>query len=78
MADCDRTFPLPNGCTLYVKNNLAGGRIYYSDEIGGGAPVWDTCLVDQSTLIAAINAENTILTEEKHGKRKEESSSKDV
>lgn len=45
---------LPNGCRLYRKKNEAGGHTYFSDEVGGGVVVWDTCLVDQSTLFAAI------------------------
>jgi hypothetical protein len=50
---------LPNGCHLYYKDNEAGGRTYWSDEIGGGVMVWDTCLVDQDTLLAAIVQEGT-------------------
>ena len=51
--------PLPNGCTLYRKPNRVGGHRYFSDEIGGGVDVWDTCLVAESTLLAAILAEQT-------------------
>lgn len=57
---------LPNGCTLYWKNNEVDGRTYHSDEIGGGVFVWDTCLVDSSTLIAAMNKENELRFEERH------------
>ncbi len=39
---------LPNGCSLYVEDNEAGGRIYYSDEIGSGILVWDTALEQES------------------------------
>ena len=49
--------PLPNGCTLFWEPNGAGGRRYSSDEIGGGTIVWDTCLVEKSTLLAAMNIE---------------------
>ena len=49
--------PLPNGNTLLWKPNEAGGRTYYSTEIGGGVMVWDTCLVEESTLQAALNVE---------------------
>lgn len=45
---------LLNGCTLYRENNGVGGHRYWSDEIGGGVCLWDTCLVDISTLLAAI------------------------
>ena len=49
---------LPNGCTLYRKLNEAGGYTYYSDEIGGEVVVWDTCLVNESTLISALAEEH--------------------
>lgn len=45
---------LPNGCTLYSRPNGVGGTVYYSDEVGGGVLVWDTSLVDDFTLLAAI------------------------
>ena len=51
---------LPNGCSLYFKYNEAGGRTYYSDEVGGGVHIWDTSLVDMSTLLAAITEDITI------------------
>lgn len=57
---------LPNGCALYWKPNGAGGRIYYSDEVGGGAFVWDTCLIDLHTLLAAIVQEQTLYMKELH------------
>ena len=45
---------LPNGCHLFRKPNEAGGYTYYSDEVGGGVMVWDTCLVGEETLLSAI------------------------
>lgn len=66
--------PLPNGNTLFWKLNEAGGRTYYSDEIGGGVVVWDTCLVDHSTLLAAITTELGLLTQERHQKEATEHS----
>lgn len=45
---------LPSGYTLFVKDNEAGGRTYYSDEVGCGVIVWDTVLVNEDTLLAAI------------------------
>ena len=54
MAEMKECGFLPNGCMLYKKENEAGGYTYYSDEVGGGVFVWDTCLVDQSTLLAAL------------------------
>lgn len=44
---------LPNGCRLYWRSTEQG-REYFSDEVGGGVGVWQTALVDQSTLLAAI------------------------
>lgn len=49
---------LPNGANLSRKPNDAGGYTYYSDEIGGGVVVWDTCLVSESTLLTAISCEH--------------------
>jgi len=55
---------LPNGCSLYWEDNTVGGRTYYSDEVGGGVIVWDTALVDISTLLAAITNEMKLQKEE--------------
>lgn len=60
-AVCDKTVDLgalPNGAHLFRKPNGAGGYTYYSDEIGGGVTVWDTCLVAESTLLAAMACEH--------------------
>ena len=66
---------LTNGCHLYWKPNEVGGRTYYSDEIGPGVEVWDTALVDASTLITAIDVENKLryferisIEQRRHGK----------
>jgi hypothetical protein len=48
---------LPNGFTLYREKNEAGGHRYWSDEVGGGVCVWDTCLTDESTLLASLTEE---------------------
>lgn len=63
---------LPNGCTLYREPNEVGGHRYWSDEVGGGVVVWDTCLVGQDTLLAAIVEEQRRMTEERHGKVEEQ------
>lgn len=57
--------PLPNGCSLYYKKNSVGGRTYWSDEIGGGVVVWDTCLVDESTILSAIVHEQMLSRHER-------------
>lgn len=62
MAKAYRLGLLPNGCSLFMKENEVGGRVYYSDEVGGGVGIWDTALVDKSTLLAAIVEEEKINT----------------
>lgn len=62
---------LPNGCTLYWKDNGVGGRTYTSDEVGGGVIVWDTCCVSDSTLLAAMAQEARLSYQEKVTKKKE-------
>lgn len=59
---------LPNGCMLFVQDNGVGGRTYTSDEIGGGVMVWDTALVDASSLLAAMTEESRICAREAHAK----------
>lgn len=61
---------LPNGCALFWHDNSVGGRVYASDEIGGGVVIWDTSLVDQATLLAAITQENTLRRKEIIAERK--------
>lgn len=52
------TYHMPNGLWLYVyKNHQTGGRIYLSDEIGGGVFVWETALVSPQTLGYALRCE---------------------
>lgn len=60
LAELYEGCPLPNGCWLYVSDDPVGGREYASDEVGGGAPVWNTSTIDQSTLLAAITHESRI------------------
>lgn len=55
---------LPNGATLYRETNGAGGHRYWSDEVGGGVCLWDTCLVDEHTLLAAIVEERRRVRDE--------------
>ncbi len=60
---------LPNSCHLYWDDNGIGGRKYLSDEIGGGVEVWDTCLVQDSTLLAALTQEAELYCLEQFLKR---------
>lgn len=48
---------LPNGTHLFRKRNSAGGWTYYSDECGCMSAIWDTCIANESTLLAAILCE---------------------
>jgi hypothetical protein len=48
----------PNGSHLFRKPNGVGGYVYISDEIGGGVVVWDTALVSEATLLAALVSEH--------------------
>jgi len=45
------------GHSIYRAKNEVGGDRYWSDEVGGGVIVWDTCLVDLETLEAVIALE---------------------
>lgn len=71
---------LPNGCTLYWKlHESVNCREYYSDEIGGGVTVWNTALVQSSTLLAAIVQEERLATlEREHARRKVKTSKPDA
>ena len=62
---------LPNGYSLYWKNNGVGGRTYYSDEISG-VMVWDTTTVDKTTLLEAILQEERLERKEAMKKYKKE------
>jgi hypothetical protein len=57
---------LPNGCALYWKPCEVGGREYYSDEIPCGVNVWNTALINEDTLLAAILQEKHIQANERY------------
>lgn len=58
---------LPNGSWLYWRVEPAtNARYYFSDEIGGGVRVWDTALVDDGTLLAALTNEARLKVGEYH------------
>lgn len=51
---------LPSGGKLYVKETeVKGLRLYYTDEVGGGAMIWST-MIDPYTLLAAISYEENL------------------
>lgn len=45
------------GSRLYVETNGVGGHRYWSDDIGGGVMIWDTCLGSIEMLELAIRHE---------------------
>ncbi|WP_371346040.1 hypothetical protein [Ancylobacter sp. IITR112] len=54
----------PSGYTIYRQPNGVGGHSYWSDEIGGGVHVWDTCLVGDETLRACLEIEASRIASE--------------
>lgn len=48
---------LHDGYELFVQDNGAGGRSYYSNEIDGGVLIYDTCLHDRAVIIMAMAEE---------------------
>lgn len=60
---------LPNGHELFVETNEVGANRYWSGEVPPGTFVWDTALVDKSTLLAAIVEEQRAETEARHERR---------
>lgn len=69
------TCSLPNGCTLYWRKDDLGGRMYWSDEIGGGVKIWDVSFIGMDTLLAAVTKEfdlqyrEAVLREEENAKQ---------
>lgn len=51
MIELGRT---PRGYTIFVEKNELNANRYWSDEIGGGVMVWDTCLVSEESLEFAL------------------------
>ena len=47
------------GNSIYREPNKAGGHRYWSDSIGGGVLIWDTCLATIEELMTAIEYEKT-------------------
>ena len=45
---------LPNGFGLFVKDDTVGGRIYFTDENSVEAIVWETSIISESTILAAL------------------------
>jgi hypothetical protein len=53
-----------NGYTIYREENEAGGHRYWSDSIGGGVVIWDTCLSSIEELELVIRLEKERLKTE--------------
>jgi putative component of toxin-antitoxin plasmid stabilization module len=47
-------------CELHA---VVGGHRYWSDEVGGGVVVWDTCLVSDEMVRLALDAEKASLAQ---------------
>lgn len=47
----------PGGHTIFREPNGCGGYRYWSDAIGGGVVIWDTCLASIEELMTAIRIE---------------------
>ena len=45
------------GYRLYREPNGAGGHRYWSDSIGGGVVIYDTCLASREELELALKIE---------------------
>lgn len=45
------------GYYIYRKPNDVGGYTYWSDSVGGGVMIWDTCLVSAEELVFVLNYE---------------------
>lgn len=52
------------GNQLLREPNEVGGHRYWSDEIGGGAVVWDTSIISEEMLQLALGAEQKRKAEE--------------
>jgi len=73
----ENSMQLPNGYTLYWEENDMGGRVYTSDVIDGGVEVWDTCLIDITTLQTAIMKERELIAIAKRRQKNELRNSND-
>jgi len=67
-----------NGVHLYRKPNTAGGHTYYTDECGTLSEVWDTCLTNESTLLAVLLAERQRKYLEQIAARKQQQATREM
>jgi hypothetical protein len=49
------------GYRIYREPNGAGGHRYWSDAIGGGVIVWDTCLASREEIETAFRIEEEFI-----------------
>ena len=52
----------PQGYTIWKESNGVGGHRYWSDAIGGGVCVWDTCLASIDELEYCIQQEKEFIS----------------
>ncbi len=55
-APCEEVPTMPNGVTIYRQQTVGGTYLYLTDEIGGGAVVFDT-VVNLDTIETALYME---------------------
>ena len=68
----EKVCELPGGFMLYVQKNGAGGRSYYSDEIGDGVLIYDTCLHGQGSILTALAVESAFADEEARARHRDQ------
>lgn len=65
---------LANGCKLYWKTGVHGGRIYFSDEVSpsdeGPICIWDSAIISGNTLLCALTIEKSLEVSERINKPK--------
>lgn len=57
MVEVGRT---ARGYTIWREPNGVGGHRYWSDAIGGGAMIWDTCIASIEELEFCIQKEKEL------------------
>jgi hypothetical protein len=58
-AELEEIGQTASGYTIWCKPNKAGGHTYWSDSIGGGVIIWDTCLASEEELLFCMNHERS-------------------
>jgi len=53
------------GYTIWRQRNGAGGHTYWSDSIGGGVVIYDSCLASEEEVLFCLEADRKLRAEEK-------------